>query len=187
MGLSGCRGRRRPAEEYHYKIGQAVTPASESNPELAMHPDYLAVSDQLDAKYRALMAMEPIVAEEVPRDTPEGGIYLFSENGVHLYAGRTKRRLGVRIRSHFGTAVDCPFAWLLARERTGFRATYTKKGSRKELLARPEFLAIYNECKQRIRRMQVRFVAEPEPLRQALLEIYTAIASGAKHNDFETH
>jgi hypothetical protein len=35
--------------------------------------------------------------------------------------------------------------------------------------------------------MKVRYVQEDDPLRQALLEIYVAIATKAKRNDFDTH
>jgi hypothetical protein len=152
-----------------------------------MNPEFRSLTDQLDEKFRLLINMTPFTAEDIPEDTPTGGVYLFSENGVHLYAGRTKRKLSVRIRSHFGAAPDCPFAWQIAREITGHRATYRKEGSRKDLLSRPDFRLIYDEAKRRIRKMDVRYVGEAEPLRQALLEIYTAVGSSARHNDFDTH
>jgi len=61
-----------------------------------------------------------------------GGVYLFSEGSTHLYVGRTKRPIAVRIRNHFNTAPDCPFAWLLGpAEATGKKATYKRDGSRK--------------------------------------------------------
>lgn len=131
--------------------------------------------------------MEPIVAEDIPTDTPVGGIYLFSERDAPMYAGRTKRMISVRIRNHFSTAPDCPFAWLLAREATGLQPTYRKEGSRGNLLSQPDFARVYQEQKDRIRRMHVRYVGEADPLRQALLEIYTAVVSRTKHNDFGTH
>jgi len=152
-----------------------------------MNPTFHSLTDQLEEKFRLLMDMDPFVAEDVPRNTPKGGIYLFSENGIHLYAGRTKRKLSVRIRSHFGSALDCPFAWQIAREMTGHKATYKREGSRKDLLSRPGFKRTYDDAKLRIRKMHVRYVGEADPLRQALLEIYTAVASSARHNDFDTH
>ena len=42
-------------------------------------------------------------------------------------------------------------------------------------------------AKARIRNMQVRYVHEPDPLRQAPLEIYVAVATQARYNDFDTH
>ena len=35
--------------------------------------------------------------------------------------------------------------------------------------------------------MNVRYVHEKDPVRQALLEIYVAVATEAKYNDFDTH
>src|SRR3989338_5507208 len=91
----------------------------------------------LDRKWQALVAMRRVLAVNVPRDTPTGGVYLFSEGSTSLYTGRTKRMIGARIRDHFSTALDCPLAWLLAREATGRKATYRREGSRTALLADP--------------------------------------------------
>jgi hypothetical protein len=143
--------------------------------------------DTLHAKYEALLAMRPVVARVIPSDTPVGGVYLFSEGLTHLYAGRTKRRIAVRVRNHFSTAPDCPFAWLIAREVTGRQATYTQAGSRKALLADAAFKTEYERAKDRIREMSVRYVHEPDATAQALLEIYVAVATGARFNDFDTH
>ena len=66
-------------------------------------------------------------------------------------------------------------------------ATYTREGSRKALLADAAFKAVYESAKNRIQRMNVRYVGESDPVRQALLEIYVALATGARYNDFETH
>jgi hypothetical protein len=141
----------------------------------------------LDAKCQALLAMNPVVAGNVSKDTPEGGVYLFSEGSTYLYAGRTKRAIGVRIRDHFRRAPDCPFAWLLAREVTGKPATYKPEGSRRALLADPFFKAEYERAKDRIRKMDVRYVHEPDPTKQALLEIYAAVATETRYNDFDNH
>ena len=35
--------------------------------------------------------------------------------------------------------------------------------------------------------MNVRYAHEPDPTSQALLEIYVAVATGARYNDFDTH
>ena len=152
-----------------------------------MNERFRNLVDALHGKYEALLTMGPIVAREIPTDTPVGGVYLFSEGSIHLYAGRTKRPIAVRIRNHCSTAPDCPFAWLLAREATGRKATYTRDGSRKMLLADAAFKAAYQAAKDRIRGMGVRYVHEPDPTSQALLEIYVAVATGARYNDFDTH
>jgi len=143
--------------------------------------------DSLHGKYETLVAMEPVVANRVPSATPVGGVYLFSEEANHLYVGRTKRPIAKRVRYHFSTAADCPFAWLLAREATGKKASYKQTGSRKDLLADASFRAQYEAAKKRIRAMSVRYVHEADPTAQALLEIYVAVATAARYNDFDTH
>lgn len=75
----------------------------------------------------------------------------------------------------------------LTRESTGKKATYKREGSRKALFEDPAFRAEYDRAKQRIRAMSVRWVVEADPTTQALLEIYVAIATGARYNDFDTH
>jgi hypothetical protein len=153
-----------------------------------MDHQFAKIVNSLHAKYEELMAMEPVTIDTAPRDTPVGGVYLFSKNGEHLYAGRTKRRIRDRLRDHVNaTADDCPFAWRLAREETGRPPTWKKLGSQNQLLKDPDFRAAYSEAKAKIREMDVRFVAEADPLKQALLEIYVAVVTGAKHNDFATH
>lgn len=143
--------------------------------------------EQLHAKYEALMQMEPVSLGAVRKNIPSSGIYVFSEGGSHLYVGRSKR-LRDRLRYHSSSAKDAPFAFKLAREQTGnTKASYSSKGSREELLANPEFQAAFQAAKERIRRMQIRFVGEPDPTRQALLEIYATISLAAPYNDFDTH
>ena len=153
-----------------------------------MNQRFAALVETLDAKCKALLAMSPVAAVDVPTGTPVGGIYLFSEGNVHLYAGRTKRPIRERIRNQFGENPSAAsFPWLIAREATGRRATYKRTGSRRELLADLQFRTQIENARARIRSMQVRYVHEPEPLKQALLEIYVAVVTGARYNDFDTH
>lgn len=51
----------------------------------------------------------------------------------------------------------------------------------------PEFVEAFVDAKQRISRMDVRYVEETHPLRQALLEMYVAVALNTPYNDFDTH
>lgn len=143
--------------------------------------------EQLHGKFEALIAMHPVTLDRLPRAVPTSGVYLFSEGAAHLYVGRSKR-VRQRLRYHTGSADDAPFAFKLAREATGnTRASYSKKGSRKELLADPVFRTAFQAAKDRIRRMDIRFVEEADSYRQALLEIYATICVGAPYNDFDTH
>ena len=119
------------------------------------------------------------------------GVYLFSENGRHLYVGRTndvKARYSGHCRpgAHHGIAA---FAFRLARESTGqLKPTYRPgAGSRSALAADPEFKLAFLEAKARVRAMDFRYVDEPDPVRQAVLEIYCAVALETPYNDFDNH
>ena len=70
------------------------------------------------------------------------------------------------------------FPWHIARDVTG---------TRKELLADPQFSAALDAARTKISEMHVRYVQEVDPVRQALLEIYVAVVVNARYNDFDTH
>lgn len=143
--------------------------------------------EQLHAKYETLIGMAPITFASLPRDMPRSGIYLFSEGDEHLYVGRSKR-LRDRLRYHCSPAKDAPFAFKLARKETGnIKASYVSQGSRNHLLSEAAFLEAFQAAKKRIRGMNIRYVEETDPNRQALLEIYATISLGARYNDFDTH
>ncbi len=144
----------------------------------------------LEPLFRQLVDMTPVKVTDLPGNIPSAGIYLFSEHGKHLYVGRSnslRRRLQTHSRPG-SQQNQATFAFLLTRKKMGYRhASYTPTGSRKELVKDPEFKAAFDHAKARIRKMDIRFVGEGDPLRQALLELYVAIALGTPHNDFDTH
>ena len=144
----------------------------------------------LEPLYRRLMASPPVKVDALPRDIPTAGIYLFSERGRHLYVGRTNR-MRQRLQEHSrpsSTSNSAPFAFTLARNSTGRRhASYRPDGARRQLEQDPGFRAAFTKAKQRVRRMDIRFVQEADPTRQALLELYVAIALETSYNDFDTH
>ena len=151
--------------------------------------EFYRLIDDIHAKYEKLISMTPIKANEIINDTPKGGVYLFSENGKGLYVGRTKRKIKERLKDHYNkSSNDAPFAFRLAREATGYlKASYKKEGSQKELLKNPQYRKAYDNAKERISDIDVRYIGEADPVRQALLEIYVAFLTEAKYNDFDTH
>ncbi len=67
-------------------------------------------------------------------------------------------------------------------------AAYSGKGRRASLVADDAaFAAAFKAAKERVRAMQVRYVEEIDPLRQALLEIYASIVLATPYSDFNTH
>ncbi|MFT6835487.1 MAG: putative GIY-YIG superfamily endonuclease [Francisellaceae bacterium] len=134
--------------------------------------------------------MKPVTVATLPSDTPQAGIYLFSEAGENLYVGRTntiRKRLQTHCRDGSGHN-SATFAFRLARQITGMtQATYSVKGSRQELQRDLKFSPVFIEQKLRVRNMNVQFVSEPEPMRQALLEMYVSVSLSTPHNDFDNH
>jgi hypothetical protein len=51
----------------------------------------------------------------------------------------------------------------------------------------PVFGPAFVEAKRRVAGMDIRYVEEPDPVKQALLEIYAATALETPYNDFENH
>jgi len=122
---------------------------------------------------------------------PRAGVYLFTENGRHLYVGRSndlRGRHGRHCRPG-ATARQAAFAFLLAREFTGFMKASYKAGenSRAGLMKKRDFVAAFNAAKERIKRMEYRYVEENDQTRQALLEIYCSVVLATPYNSFKTH
>jgi hypothetical protein len=156
-----------------------------------MNAAFLPYIAELDNKLLTLLAMPPLTPATLPKLMPMRGVYLLSDGGEHLYVGRSnhiKARLG-RHSLPGATYRMAAFAFRLAREATGNRkATYTAgKGSRKHLMTLEPFVSAFTASKGRIRNMQVRFVEETDPVKQALLEVYVAVVLKTRYNDFDNH
>jgi len=133
-------------------------------------------------------AVSPI---DLPPKMPQRGVYLLSEGKKHLYVGRSndiKKRIGRHSRPG-ATHRMASFAFRLARESTGYpKASYKKgEGSRAALMKDDLFAAAFDAAKARIRKMNLRFVEELDPVSQALLEIYVAVVLNTPYNDFDNH
>ncbi|MFN0151620.1 MAG: GIY-YIG nuclease family protein [bacterium] len=155
-----------------------------------MNKRFAELVDALESKYRSLLAIRAVKYDALPREMPSRGIYLFSEGALRLYVGRTNR-LRQRLQSHCrpsGTHYTATLAFRMARHKTGkVKATYTAEGSRDALTNDPRFVRAFRAAKRRVRAMDIRFVEEEEPTRQALLEIYVATVLKTRFNDFDTH
>lgn len=130
--------------------------------------------------------------DERPAVPADEGVYLFSEEGVHRYVGRTRhvnRRLGQHIWESSGEN-SAPFAFNIAKteaNRAGAGNEFV--GTRAEVAAHPDFEPYFLTAKQRIRAMDFRFVKVSEPATAAIFEVYAAIAlaTDGEFNLFDTH
>jgi hypothetical protein len=155
-----------------------------------MHESFRAHVESLPAALQRLLDMPPVKCGSLPKPMPKCGVYVFSEGDDCLYVGRSNR-MHQRVRNHgrqSATHRQAAFAFKLAREKTGKpKATYKPEGSRAHLMSDPAFADAFTDAKQRIGKMDVRFVEEADPVRQCLLEIYAAQALGTRYNDFDNH
>jgi len=156
-----------------------------------MDARFAAHIDALGPLFERLLAMPPVTPATLPMAMPLRGIYLLSEGSTNLYVGRSNGISG-RIRLHSSPGAShrtAAFAFRLAREATGnLKPTYRKgEGSRSGLMQDPLFAMAFDAAKARIRAMDLRFVEETDPVRQALLEIYVALTLNTPYNDFDNH
>ena len=150
-----------------------------------MNKTFKAHINTLERKHRDLLISKQNGISDIPK-LP--GIYLFSKGKKHLYVGRTNN-LKRRHREHLSFSVlDAPFAFKMARKATGNKkATYKEKCSTKHLSSQSKFRREIKRAKEKIRKMNYRYVVEKDPIKQTLLEIYVAIALKTPYNDFDTH
>ena len=146
--------------------------------------------ESLHPSFEMLLNSKPFQFASLPKVLPKAGVYLFSDGAQHLYVGRTNS-IRKRLQQHCrpgSSHNSAPFAFRLAREaRKVPQATYKTQGSRSHLLQDPDFASAFTDAKARLRTMNIRIVEESNPLRQALLEMYVAVALAAPYNDFDNH
>ena len=154
-----------------------------------MNAKFKKLVETLEPKYQQLVSMIPVKYGDLPRNLPKRAIYLFSENGRYLYVGRTNN-LRNRLRDHCSPSSRHPsaaFAFRIARHDTGLKATYKSEDSRASLSEHPKFGPAFMSAKLRVGAMDIRYVEESNPVKQALLEIYVATVLETPYNDFENH
>jgi predicted GIY-YIG superfamily endonuclease len=148
--------------------------------------------ESLVPSFLTLTKMEPQDPCALPKGkVPKRGVYVLFEAEEPLYAGRSNN-MRQRLRGHCrkkATHHTATLAFRLAREVTGFlKATYKAgKGSREGLMKNAKFRRAFRVGKTRIRGMKVRYVQEDDPTRQALLEVYVAVALKTPYNSFDNH
>jgi hypothetical protein len=169
----------------------AIGASSRTRRQQVMDESFRQHVESLHPKLERLIEMPPCKRLRLPPRMPEAGIYLLSEADKHLYVGRSngiRKRLDRHCRPSSKHHL-ASFAFRLAREATGnLVATYSKhSGSRDDLASDPTFAAAFLTAKSRVAMMDIRFVEEGDATRQALLEIYAAVALRTPYNDLDNH
>jgi hypothetical protein len=144
----------------------------------------------LDRQFRRLLACDPFSYLGRPKRLPASVVYLLSEGEEPCYVGRSNK-FGQRLGNHCRPSSQhnqSSFAFRLACRSVGFEMPRYKAGnSAAAALSTVEGLSdAFVAAKARLRAMDIRYVEEADQPRQAMLEIYCALALGTPH-DFTTH
>jgi hypothetical protein len=119
------------------------------------------------------------------------GVYLFTEDGVHRYVGRTRnanRRLGEHTRPS-APENSAPFAFNIAKADAETTGTIVS-GTRKEVARSASFGPLFAAAKERVRAMEFRVVEiDQKPALSSVFEVYASMAleTEGAFNLFETH
>jgi hypothetical protein len=142
---------------------------------------------QLKMLYAKLEAAKKFAVGENRLLPDEGGCYAMIEYEKYLYVGIAKN-IRQRMRNHTsGRAEQSAFAFKLAREATGRARTYTKAGSKKELMKDPVFISAMKLATERVKSVTCQFVLIEDPSLRYLFEFFAAVSLDAPYNDFNTH
>ncbi len=148
------------------------------------------IERQLPSLLNALIAAPSFRRGRRPAVPKMPGVYLFTEDGVHRYIGRTRnanRRLGEHIQTS-SPQNSAPFAFKMAKaEATREGVEFT--GTRDEIAATPEFTPFFQAAKERIRAMDFRVIKVADPALSTIFEVYAAVVleTEGDFNLFETH
>jgi hypothetical protein len=76
--------------------------------------------EALEPSFQAILGMGPVRISALPADAPNRGIYLFSEDRQHVYAGRSNR-IRQRLQAHRPSSGHnaATFAFRIARRACG--------------------------------------------------------------------
>jgi hypothetical protein len=78
-------------------------------------------------------------------------------------------------------------AFLMARRAAQEQGIDCLGRERRDLEANPQFGALFDAAKQRIRRMAIRAVAIDDPVTQAIFEVYVHVKLGTGFSSFDNH
>lgn len=158
---------------------------------VAINKEFRELIGPLEAKLRKLVSEPRVECSTAAHSAPNTkGVYLLSEGEAYLYVGRSnslRRRLRIHC-SKSSSHLAASLAVKIARQETGNeRGTSSATQSLNVLMGDAAFKKAFADAKERIGKMHVRFVEEPDPTRQALLEIYVFAALNTRYNDFDNH
>jgi hypothetical protein len=133
----------------------------------------------------------PSFTRDELKSTLDQGIYVFYENDIPMYVGRSGRegRFKTRILEHSRPSSGhnkATFAFMIAKEEADTLAMDTQK-SRDDLQDEPEFVKLYTKAKERVSKMRLMVKENNDPIAQTLFEVYAALELNTPYNEWGTH
>lgn len=122
-------------------------------------------------------------------DIPKSGIYVFYENGIPMYVGRTNR-MKKRIMEHGRPSANhntAQFAFLIAKEAAKEKGIDVSNMTRGELKSDPNFNDLFSQSKNRVSKMSIRLVSVEDQIKQVIFQVYASMELETPFNDFNTH
>jgi len=147
-----------------------------------MHPKFREAVDALHSKFELLLGSSP---HRPGAKLPKKGVYLFCEKGKPQYVGRSDNIPARRTHHRSAATNKAALSRLIACDELGLKRDYGT--GRDKFKNAPGFAAAFKQARIRVHAMEFRAVEECDPTRQALLEVYCAVAAGTKFNDFGNH
>jgi hypothetical protein len=114
------------------------------------------------------------------------GVYILFEGNAPLLVGRSRDLNARQAWNCSGNATQATFAFTLARVAMEHLEPRSGTSQAKRWLMQDiRFASEFARAKERVSRMAFHWVREADPVRQALLELYTAIAMQTPFNTFK--
>jgi len=164
-----------------------------------LNEDGIGAAVNVDDNFRALVDKLPILMFQLSNaqlrpwnnlgELPLKGIYVFYEDNVPIYVGRTNR-IRKRIKEHGQMCSGhnkAPFAFNLAKKEAivlGIELTVTRDMLNQDTA----FVVLFLNAKKRVSNMSLRVVEIHDPIVQTLFEVYASMELKTnEYNSFENH
>ncbi len=133
---------------------------------------------------------QPYMRDELPTNLNQG-IYVFYENEIPKYVGRSGRkgRFKTRLLEHGRPSSGhntATFAFLIAKEKAGKLGINLEK-TRDVLEKDKKFKELYLEEKKRVSKMKIKVIEIEDPIIQTLFEVYASLELETPYNEWRTH
>jgi hypothetical protein len=156
-----------------------------------MKGEFNEIISKFPERLEKLKASQSFSRDELKSMSEEQGIYVFYEQSIPMYVGRSGRkgRFKTRIQEHsrpssgHGTAT---FAFMIAKEDAEQDGINIEK-SRHNLENEPSFAELYQQAKVRVSNMQIKVIEIDDPIEQTLFEVYAALELNTPYNEWDTH